>query len=112
VLELYADECVDARIVSALRRRGVNVVTAADSGLLGMRDEQQLARAIELGRPIVSGDRDFLALVSAQLSAGVDLPGLIFLLPATHVGDAVRGIALLVTILDSHDMRNTIEWVP
>jgi hypothetical protein len=33
-LKLYADECVDARIVAGLRRRGVDVHTAAEQGLL------------------------------------------------------------------------------
>jgi hypothetical protein len=40
-LDLYADECVDHRIVTGLRRREISVVTAQDEGLLGATDERQ-----------------------------------------------------------------------
>jgi hypothetical protein len=45
LLRLYADECVDARIVAGLRRRGLNVLTAADENFLGAADDSHLERA-------------------------------------------------------------------
>jgi len=111
-LELYADECVDARIVSGLRRRNVGVVTVADEGLLGATDEVQLARAARLGRVAVTCDQDFLRLAQTRAEAGSSFPGVIFILPATLVGDAVRAIAFLAVVLDPGEMANRIEWVP
>jgi len=35
VIALYADENVDQRIIHGLRRRGVDVLTAQEAGLLG-----------------------------------------------------------------------------
>jgi len=32
-LRLYADECVDGRVVAGIRRRGIDIVTAAEQGL-------------------------------------------------------------------------------
>jgi predicted nuclease of predicted toxin-antitoxin system len=61
-LRLFADECVDARVVAGLRRRGVDIITAADECLLHASDEEQFARATHLGRPIVTADHDFLRL--------------------------------------------------
>lgn len=55
-LLLYADECVDARIVAGLRRRGFEIVTAADVGLLGAADERHMAQAIATSRSIVTAD--------------------------------------------------------
>src|SRR5436309_2179748 len=68
-LRLYADECVDARIVAGLRRRGVDMVTAADAGMLGGADADHLARAIDLGRIVVSADSDFLRLAQECVEA-------------------------------------------
>jgi predicted nuclease of predicted toxin-antitoxin system len=74
-LDLHADECVDHRIVTGLRPRQINVVTAQDEGLLGASDERHLQRAIELGRPVVTEDHDFLAMVSARAEAAEKSPG-------------------------------------
>jgi hypothetical protein len=112
VLQLYADECVDARVVAGLRRRAVIVTTAADEGLLGATDEQHFARAHELGRVIVTADQDFLRLAQAQLEAGARFPGLVFILPATPVGEAIRAIAVVATVVDPEHMVNWIEWIP
>ena len=92
-LRLYADECVNARIVAGLRRRGVDVVTAADNGLLSASDELHVERALALGRAVVTSDRDFLVIVSAILVRGESFPGLIFIQPRSTLGDAVRRIA-------------------
>jgi hypothetical protein len=43
--------------------------------------------------------------------AGAAFPGVIFILPSTSVGDAVRGITLLASVLDAGDVENWIEWI-
>jgi hypothetical protein len=106
------DECVDQRIVAGLRRRGVDVVTAADAGLLSASDEEHLARAASLGRPIVTSDQDFLLLARTWIERDEIFPGLIFVQSGTRVGEAVTAIFLLVNVLDATDMVNWIEWVP
>jgi hypothetical protein len=111
-IRLYADECVDARIVRGSRRRGVDVVTAADESLLGVADEQHLARATELSRTVLTNDHDFLALAVAWIESGLRFPGIIFILPGARVGDAVRGVTLLAMVLDPSEIANAIEWVP
>ncbi len=111
-LRLYADECVDARVVAGLRRRGVNITTAGDQGLLGRPDEHHLLRAAELGRIVVTCDGDFLRLVRERTERRERHDGLIFILPRTTVGDAVRAIALAAEVLDPPDMADWIEWVP
>jgi hypothetical protein len=45
-LRFHLDEHVPAAIAAALRRRGIDVTTAADAGLLGATDEDHLAFAI------------------------------------------------------------------
>jgi hypothetical protein len=111
-LRLYADECVDGRIVAGLIRRGVDIVTAGSLGLLGATDDQQLARAVELGRVAVSSDHDFLRLAHERIGAGAPFPGLIFILPGARVGEIVRAVALAADALDPADVAGCIEWVP
>ena len=111
-LRLFADECVDARVVAGLRRRGVDIITASDECLLHASDEEQFARATHLGRPIVTADHDFLRLACGHWETGTPFPGIILIQPATRVGDAVHAIALLATVLNSGDMSNWVEVVP
>jgi predicted nuclease of predicted toxin-antitoxin system len=65
-LRLYVDECVDARIITGLRRRGIPVTTAADQDLLGAEDEVHLEQAKFLGMVLVTNDYDFLRLLREQ----------------------------------------------
>ncbi len=111
-LRLYADECVDGRIVAGLTRRGIDIVTAGSLGLLGATDDEQLVRAVELGRVPVSADHDFLRLAHERICAGAAFPGLIFVLPGARVGEVVRAVALVADALDSVDVAGRIEWVP
>src|SRR5688572_16981877 len=98
-LLLYADECLDARVTSGLRRRGVDVTTAADQELLGASDETHLQRAIALRRAIVTCDHDFLEMLHDR----AEHPGLLFVLPETKVGDAIRAIVLVSEIYEQSE---------
>jgi hypothetical protein len=111
-LRLYADECVDGRIVAGLRRRGIDVATAADEGLRSATDPQHMERATALGRIVVSADRDFLVIVADQRARGVPFPGLFYILQGTPVGEAIRAIADAAEILDPPEMNNWVEWIP
>ena len=111
-LTLYADECVDARIVAGLRRRGVDVVSAADEGLLGAPDETHLDRATASSRVVVTNDHDFLRIAHERAEEGRPHSGVLFILPQTSVGEAIRGVALAAEVLGPTDMHSWIEWIP
>lgn len=111
-LRLYADDGVDLRIARGLARRGIDVTTAANDGLLGAPRPLQLGHASELERVIVSCDADFLELCDAARSARQQFPGMIFILPETPVGAAIRSIALLATALQPADIESWVEWIP
>lgn len=76
-LRLFADECVDARVVAGLRRRGIDIITTADESLLHASDEEQFARATHLGRPLVTTDHDFLRLACGHWETGTPFSGVI-----------------------------------
>lgn len=56
---LYTDEDVSARITEVLRRLGHDVLTAQEDGRANQKipDPDVLARAIQLGRAVVTGNR-------------------------------------------------------
>ncbi|HKU73481.1 MAG TPA: DUF5615 family PIN-like protein [Pyrinomonadaceae bacterium] len=55
-MDLYADENFPLRVVEELRRLGIDVLTAFEDGRANqaITDQEIFARAIELGRAIVS----------------------------------------------------------
>lgn len=110
-LRLYADEWVDGRITAGLRRRGVDVVTAAEERLLGAPDDQHMDRATALGRVILTADEDFFVIVRDRFARNVSFPGLMFLKPLADVGRAVRAIVHTAEAIDP-DPQNWIKWLP
>lgn len=56
---LYADENVDHQVVDRLRTAGHDVLTALDDGRAnqGIPDPDVLARATQLGRAVLTGNR-------------------------------------------------------
>ncbi|MGH2534410.1 MAG: DUF5615 family PIN-like protein [Thermomicrobiales bacterium] len=53
------DEHVSPRVAHALRRHGVDVLTAREAGLLNTPDAVILADAFAAGRVVVTHDKDF-----------------------------------------------------
>lgn len=64
-IRFHLDEHMAHAIATGLRRRGVDVTTPGDVGLLGASDEEHLAYALSEGRMVVTHDRDFLGLDKA-----------------------------------------------
>ena len=61
-IRFHLDEHISANISAALRRRNIDVTTAAEAGLAGADDATQLAYAAVAGRVMVTQDADFLRL--------------------------------------------------
>src|SRR5438552_12709282 len=61
-IRFHLDEHVAHPIADGLRRRGADVTTTTDAGLLGASDPEQLAHARTAGRVFFTEDHDFLAL--------------------------------------------------
>lgn len=78
-LRFYLDENVDVRIVDGLRRRGVDVSTARDAGMLGATDAAQLEDARHRGAVLVTCDHHFLGLAASLGGHGERHAGVIFI---------------------------------
>jgi predicted nuclease of predicted toxin-antitoxin system len=71
-IRFHLDENGHRAIADGLRRRGVDVTTTPEVGLLSASDDEQLAHAWPNGRVILTQDRDFLRLHAA----GAPHPGI------------------------------------
>jgi hypothetical protein len=100
-------------ITSALRRRGVDVLTAQDDSSARLPDPELLDRAGALGRVLFSRDEDLLAEATRRQRSGEYFFGLIYAhqLRVT-VGQCVNDIELIAKALTPDDIANHIEFLP
>jgi predicted nuclease of predicted toxin-antitoxin system len=106
-LRFYLDEHVPHAVASGLRRRGVDVLTAPEAGMLGAEDGAHLALATKQGRVIFTQDADFLRLHAA----GSDHTGVVYVRQQTPVGYILRGLMLIYEVLEAEDMKNRVEFL-
>src|SRR5947207_3034387 len=108
ILRFHLDEHVPLAIAQGLRRRGIDVTTAADAGLLGAADEAHLAFAVPQGRVVFTNDEDYLALHDQ----GREHAGIVYCHQQSRsIGDIIRALMLLWEILDPEDMKNRVEFI-
>lgn len=112
-LQLYMDHHVPAAITLGLRGRGVNCLTALEYGSEELPDAELLARARERRRVLFSMDDDLLAISAAWLRTTQPFSGLIYAHPLRiTIGQAVRDLELMASILEPQDMANRIDHLP
>ncbi|HLI27413.1 MAG TPA: DUF5615 family PIN-like protein [Chloroflexota bacterium] len=101
------DEHVPRAVTEGLRRRGVDVLTAQEAGLLHLMDAQHLTFARNAGRVIVTQDADFLRLHAA----GHAHAGIVYAPQQTPIGAMVRGLMLIHDIVTPAEMMNHVEFL-
>jgi hypothetical protein len=113
-IKLYFDEdAMHSRLVTALRSRGVAVVTVMDAGLTAVSDEEQLAFATECGCVLYTFNVcDFYRLHTQWVGAGREHAGMI-LVPQQRfsVGEQLRRILRLRASATLVSMRNQVEFL-
>ena len=107
-LRFHLDENVHLAIAEALRRRGIDVTTPADAGLLGATDEQHLVFAREQERVVVTHDADFLRLHAR----GVEHAGIVFCHSGSRpLGEIVRALTSYTVSRTEEGMKNSVEFI-
>ena len=103
----YVDEHIGAAIVKGLMARGVDVVTAKESGLLGAPDERHMEWATSEARVIITRDDDFVKLHSA----GFHHAGIVLVSQNATIGETIQGLMLIYQVLNADDMEDQVEFV-
>ena len=112
--KIYFDEdAMDSDLVSALRSRGVEVVTALDAGLIGKPDEEHLAFATEQGCILYTFNvSDFYRLHRQWTSAAREHAGMILAAQQRFsVGEQLRRILRLRAGTTMASMRGRVEFL-
>ena len=113
-MRLYIDEdAMRHATVSALRTRTVNVVTAAEAGMLNRSDEEQLTAATLAGRVLYTFNaRDFFRLHQAWLSRGLTHAGIIVgEQKRFSPGAELRCLMRLFSAITAVEMQDRIEFL-
>lgn len=107
-IRFHLDEVCDPRIAVGLRKRGAEVSTADEAGLLGAPDGAHLAYAWNQARVIVTHDSDFLRLHAS----GAEHAGIVYCPPQAHsLGEIIRLLGLIWELLEPDEVRNRVEFL-
>jgi hypothetical protein len=112
-IRLYCDEdSMRYAPVLALRKRGVDILTALDAETTKEPDDRQLAYATAQGRAIYSFNvGDFCRLHSQWLAEGKSHAGIILAQQDFSVGEQIRRLVKLIGALSAEEMQNRLEFL-
>ena len=102
-IRLFTDEQISNALILGLRQRGVEVLSVIDTG----RDGSHLLFARDNGYVILTEDQDFLILSSET----TDHHGIIFARQSMRIGEAIRGVLLVTSVLTADEMKGRVEFL-
>jgi uncharacterized protein DUF5615 len=113
-VRFQADADLDGRILRGLRRTAleIDIRTAAEAGLEGLRDPDVLRICAESGRILVSQDRRTMPKHFASFTAVASSPGVILLREATPIATAIEELVLIWTASEAEDWIGRLIWIP
>lgn len=111
-IRIYTNESVDVAIAEGLKRRGLDASSSRDRGNLGLTDEEQLVYAGKEKAAILTHDTDFLRIAAGWMEEGKIHHGIICCYQESYpIGECVRRLRLLASVLTPEDMVNHIEFL-
>jgi len=112
-VSLYMDHHVPKAITTALRLRGVDVLTAHEDGADQLDDAHLLQRAHTLRRALFTQDDDLLEEAAKRQRAGKVFSGVIYAhqLRVT-IGVCVQDLEIIAKSADQNDMENQVIFLP
>jgi hypothetical protein len=113
-IRLYIDEdAMDGDLVRALRSREMDIVTAADAGMINRSGQDHLQRASEQLRVLYSFNLgDFYRIHSTWLAGAHFHAGIIRARQQRYsVGDQVRRLMRLTALRTAESMYNRVEFL-
>jgi len=107
-MTFHTDEHVSEAVAQGLRRRGIDVTTTPQAGLLGTEDLEQLAFCRRENRVMVSHDTDMLRLAAA----GVTHAGIAYCHNQKYkAGGLISRLLALSRRVPAEQMQNRVEFL-
>ena len=110
-ISYYFDAPVHRAIKIGLQLKGVDVLTAQEDSRSSAVDEIILSRSVELNRPLVTTDHDFLVLAKDCIENRENFTGIFFLSPQVSIGYAVEELEIYAKIGELEDFNNRVIFV-
>src|SRR5262245_55272948 len=97
-LAFYIDEHIPSAIAAGLRERGIDVLTIQDDGRTGTDDTDNLRRAFELHRVLVTEDHDYESIAAEFWSNSESFYGIAFVIRwGVSFGTLIGDLEMLAT---------------
>jgi predicted nuclease of predicted toxin-antitoxin system len=107
-IKFHLDENVSNAIADGLRRRGIDVTTTPEMGLISASDEEQVAFALTEERVIFTQDDDFLRLHQV----GVNHCGITYCRQRSRtIGEIINTLALIWEWVELEDIKGKVEFI-
>jgi predicted nuclease of predicted toxin-antitoxin system len=114
-IALYTDEDITSELAPALRERGFEAQSAAETGLLNAEDDVQLAYAAEHDLTLLTSNAgDFLVLARQYAEAGRSHAGLVISaeqFSRRRFGELLRLVLRLMNSLTADEMRDRVVYL-
>ncbi len=108
MLRFHLDENMPTALATGQRRRGIDVSTTAESGLLEATDLQHLAFALNESRVVVTHDADFIRLHAE----GNEHAGIVIVPQQSRtLGDMISALLLISHRLAPADIRQQLLYI-
>ncbi|PHM11492.1 DUF5615 family PIN-like protein [Nostoc sp. 'Peltigera malacea cyanobiont' DB3992] len=108
-IRFHLDENVSNAIAEGLRRRGIDVTTTSETGLIAASDEEQLYFAMSQNRVIFTHDDDFVILHQSGL---IMHSGITYCAQNRRsIGEILRSLILIWEVLEPEEMRYQLEFL-
>ena len=115
-MKLYLDEDISPKVAEILRKKGMDVVSAHETGMLETSDNEQLAFAATEGRVMVTRNRDDFITLSVQFFEDLKPHNGLIIVPHSIPGSDFSKLAtLLMKYSKEHPqglVSYTIEFLP
>ncbi len=111
-IPFYLDENLHGPWVSALRERGVDLLSAFEDSMNARPDTEVLNRAMYLRRVLVTSDRGFLAMAAGLQRTNIEFPGLVFLKHSDASGVHLEDLETIALAGVPEDIRNQVWHLP
>ena len=100
-------------VITALRRRGVDVLTATEDGTARLEDDRLLDRALEVSRVLFTQDDDLLCEAAARQRRGQQFGGVIYAHQQNiTVRHTIDDLELIAKACEPEELENRVVYLP
>jgi len=115
-LKLYLDEDISPKVSAILRKKGIDAVSAHETGMLETSDEEQLSFAAANGRTMVTRNRDDFITLTVQFFENMKPHKGLIIVPHSIPGSEFSKLAALLIRISKDYPRGlepyTVEFLP